>query len=527
MAASSRLTLLLLAWAISGCGMDSAPSAPGAEGASAGSSAGGGNGVNLPPVGTGGGAPLPPEQELESSYRAPVVTGRYVWSANPESGRIAVIDPETLVVRLAEAGFRPSELAALPADGEADRALVINSGSEDATLLRADEVAVSAELSLPVHSGANAWAVSPSGDWAIAWTDVAHVELPDPALGFQDLTVVRLGADPRSFQLSVGYRPSRIFFDDDESTAFVVTEPGLSVIELGEQPEVSALVELTSDPIDNPASRDVSITPDGALALVRVEGKSELGVVDLSSAELSSFDLGAPITDLDLSPDGTRAYAVAGSELLVLPVPPVSELAELPRAAFSEELLRSVSPAEGGEFAVLYSNAFANSHVGAVLASADWSSVETRVVDVKATVTSALTAPDGKHAIVLGNTPVGSSKFGAFALVPAQMDRTVKVVGTDAAPTLLSFAPDGAHAVLAMRDDARSVHGAYLIELESLAETFVPLSSPPLSVGIVPGKSRAFVAQLHPEGRITFMNLASGEAHTLTGFELAAKVTGQ
>jgi hypothetical protein len=162
-----------------------------------------------------------------------------------------------------------------------------------------------------------------------------------------------------------------------------------------------------------------------------------------------------------------------------------------------------------------------------VLASSDWSSVDTRVVDVKATVTSALTAPDGRHAIVLGNTPPGSTKLGAFALVPAQMDRTVKVVGTDAPPTLLSFAPSGDHAVLAMGGAQGQVHGAYLIELENLAETFVPLSSPPLSVGIVPGKSRAFVAQLHPEGRITFMDLASGAAHTLTGFELAAKVTGQ
>ena len=34
----------------------------------------------------------PPEKELESSYRTPVATGKYVWSANPTSGRVALVD---------------------------------------------------------------------------------------------------------------------------------------------------------------------------------------------------------------------------------------------------------------------------------------------------------------------------------------------------------------------------------------------------------------------------------------------------
>ncbi|HVJ19462.1 MAG TPA: hypothetical protein VM686_28780, partial [Polyangiaceae bacterium] len=105
--------------------------------------------------------------------------------------------------------------------------------------------------------------------------------------------------------------------------------------------------------------------------------------------------------------------------------------------------------------------------------------------------------------------------------------RVVKIVGTDAPPRLVSFAPSGDHAVLATRDDLAQRYGAYVVELAGLAEEFVPLSSPPVSVGIVASKSRAFVAQLHPEGRITFVDLETHDAHTLTGFELAAKVSGQ
>jgi hypothetical protein len=91
----------------------------------------------------------------------------------------------------------------------------------------------------------------------------------------------------------------------------------------------------------------------------------------------------------------------------------------------------------------------------------------------------------------------------------------------------VTFTPDGGFALLAVRDDTRNIHGAFLIELGSLAEEFVALSSPPLSAGVIPQKNSAFVAQLHPEGRVTFFDLSSGDAHTLTGFELAAKIAGQ
>jgi hypothetical protein len=40
----------------------------------------------------------------------------------------------------------------------------------------------------------------------------------------------------------------------------------------------------------------------------------------------------------------------------------------------------------------------------------------------------------------------------------------------------------------------------------------------------VPEANQAFVAQQHPEGRITFIDLTTKQQHTLTGFELSTKV---
>ena len=53
-----------------------------------------------------------------------------------------------------------------------------------------------------------------------------------------------------------------------------------------------------------------------------------------------------------------------------------------------------------------------------------------------------------------------------------------------------------------------------------------PLASPPLTAGVVAAAETGYVAQKHPEGRITFVTLADGEARTLTGFELGSRRRG-
>ena len=38
------------------------------------------------------------------------------------------------------------------------------------------------------------------------------------------------------------------------------------------------------------------------------------------------------------------------------------------------------------------------------------------------------------------------------------------------------------------------------------------------------GAGKGFVAQAHPDGRITFVDSKTGEVRTITGFELATQV---
>ncbi|HEX6766948.1 MAG TPA: hypothetical protein VF103_15740, partial [Polyangiaceae bacterium] len=105
----------------------------GANGAATGGSSGGG----------GTGAVPPPETEAEESYTAPAVSGHWIWTANPESGRVALIDAVTARVTTANAGLGPTYLAALRGNGDDESgAVVINVGSRDVSVFHSTNGAV-------------------------------------------------------------------------------------------------------------------------------------------------------------------------------------------------------------------------------------------------------------------------------------------------------------------------------------------------------------------------------------------------
>ena len=151
------------------CAADEA-SESGAFGGGGGSAGAAGSGCIGPSCGTGGtstggsaGTGGIPEKELESSFRSPVATGRYVWTANPESSRVARVDAKSFEAATYEAGFNPTHLVGLASPADEDRALVINVGSNDASLFVADAQGEVTVHSAALHQGANAWAVSKSG----------------------------------------------------------------------------------------------------------------------------------------------------------------------------------------------------------------------------------------------------------------------------------------------------------------------------------------------------------------------------
>ncbi len=525
-------------------------------------------------TGTGGAGvvvdPLPPEQEVESSFEVPVATGRYVWVANPLSGRVAFVEASTLKVRTVEAGNAPTYLAPVP--GAADAVVVMNVLSHDATVMRA--VGASGGLTSTMIPGvaplANAWAISSDGKFALAWTDARRALAQSPRTGtlegFQDVTAIDLSAQPpKVTTVAVGYRPVSITFSADGRRAFAVTQDGVSIIGLpGPSGAVQVIrdVPLTADPTENADTRDVSVTSDGR-AVVRREGSPDIRIVDLATGTTGVVTLSGPVTDLDVTSDGARAIAVVRQTAQVAILPLATAGTDPSTVLFTVvtgALVGSVTLTADSKQAILYSNASNSEH----LIVLDLVTAAYRVLRVHAPVLSAFPTPDGQFAVVLHHQPVvmpdagvadaavnttlndgGISDGGAavdasapvtptltkpppialaFSVVPLDGSRAGRIQETTAPPQAIAFAPNSTQALVTVRDDRAMVFGVYVVGLPTLQVGRIDLASPPIATGVVAAANRGYVAQVHPEGRITFIPFATGIPQTLTGFDLGARI---
>ena len=539
------LTVVLIGCASSSdadSGFEVSPDVP-AQNSSAGGSAptGSANGFNADSNGSGGGAATgqtppvtAPEQEEENTFRVPVVTGSLIWAANPVSGRVALVDAATHQVQTLPAGLQPTYLAAVPGTSQ-NRALVLNRGSTDATLFRQGESGALAQLQIPVHQNANSWAISDDGRWAIAWSDATEFQRLDPTEGLQDVTVLDLSADkPSPARFSVGYRPVKLQIDASGSRVYAVTHDGISVIELGAAPRLTddigilSAADAISDEAGEPVLDDVPITRDGRFAVVRFAGAPRLQVLDLQQRTSQVLQLPSEASDVDLAGDGKRAVAVLRQSAQVAvfePAVAIADASQVVLRSFNGETLGSVALPDQGDSALLFTNATDSDRL-AILDLADAGSASPRVVSLKAPVQAVFPTPEGSYAVALLDTQAGSERAGAFSVVPIAEALPPKIQGTDAPPYRVSLAQtqSGLRGLVTTRDDVHGIHAAYVVRMPSLQVDRIELSSPPIAVGVLPDLGVGYVAQQHPEGRITFINLETGAPETLTGFELADRV---
>jgi hypothetical protein len=251
-----------------------------------------------PGGGTGGFGELPPEVEVHQDFELPQAGEHYVYVANPETDNVAVIDAATLGIHIVEAGDEPTFLQTLAGR---DAAIVLNVGSADATILRTTD-GVSRATQVGVQPGSNAIAVNPQGTHAVVYFDPAYATRGGRQGSFQDVTVLVLsGEGDRSVPATVGFKPTAVFFQDDGSHAFVVTEDGVSVLDFEAMEAhgggIARTVPLGQVGID--ATLDISVTPDCRHALARQDGGSVLRLVDLATGTIRLLDLATLTT-----PDG-------------------------------------------------------------------------------------------------------------------------------------------------------------------------------------------------------------------------------
>lgn len=498
-----------------------------------------------PPISGGpDGGGLPPEVELELGQ--PQAAERYLYVGMPESDTLVKIDGTSLTVATVPVGDAPEVVRAIPGG---DDAIALDTGSATATIVR-PTVDRDERVSVRTLPRLNALAVDPTGRAAIAWFDLRRAiaaGVPVTAIGsFQDVTVVGLvrGAEV-AVDLSVGFRPREVEFDAAGTHAYVITDDGVSVIDLAAalagEVSVAAAIPVVADPLafDAASAAEVEITSDGRHAVARVDGEAWLTVTELTTGVRHVVTLAAPATDVDLLPDGSRALALLrdADRAMILDLPgdaidpSGAEVIDLGALALGGHVGSATLSADGRR-ALLYTNATAIERVATLDLAASPVTASVRVLQ-KAVRTAGF-APDGRTALILHSRTGDGSGGSVAAIVDASWGYSVldldtgfvKLTLTPVDPGAFAFAPDAGTAYLALSagDAEGAISTMQVIDLRSFVVEDVRLGSPPELVGVLPAAGVAFVTQAHPLGRVTFVPLGATTTRTITGFELNSHI---
>ncbi len=269
----------------------------------------------------------------------------------------------------------------------------------------------------------------------------------------------------------------------------------------------------------------MSITPDGHFALVRRDYQSTIGVVDLGSGQLSVVQLPANATDLTLTPSGNAALVVMRdiATVATLPIPAIAtDPTAFTTLAITGQTVGRALVTDDGNTTLLFTTALPVDAITIL----DLSAQTFRTTPLHLPLLAVFPMHDAQNAIVLHTLPAdaGTTALGAFSVVPVGLDLPAKLVGTHAPPNAVGLSLAGDRAIVTTSDDTRQIYEAYLVKMPSLEVDPYSLASPPIGAGVVAGANAAYIAQDNPEGRITFIDLETGQARTLTGFELGSRI---
>lgn len=489
---------------------------------------------------------VPPESETNRglSDSPPVATPHYVYALNPSAAAVARIDPASLAIEAVAVGPRPVALAALPGE---DAAVVLS--YDDASLSLIDSRQLPSKVTrIPLKRQFDRLTLSPDGAFAAAWTDPSTVPTSgaEGIFALVDLAKARAGL-PLSDVLaerSGGYRITHVVFRSDAGQAtrlYVFAKSNVSTLALGDPvATLPSRVGLPPSMSGDVTTREVVASADGQVVMLRSMTAPELASFDGSA--LTVLQLPEVATDLDLLPDGSAAVAAlrtSGSVAFIrLPQdvldPTGIQLFAVPGGGVGQVALPPAVPASG-MFAFVYSNVTGDES----LARVDLPSGQVTRYPLEKWVDEVAVSPDARAAVILHRANPGTTAQDPYeAAVDRDEGFSVFDVGTGVwqlqrtsttRPTRYAFSPRGGFVGVALRDDAKARFALMAVNLSSLVPTTLPLASTPLFMGTVPEAPgitphRVFVSQSHPAGRLSVIQLDTGQVRTATGFTLNAEI---
>ncbi len=255
--------------------------------------------------------------------------------------------------------------------------------------------------------------------------------------------------------------------------------------------------------------------------------------VNLATKAITDLPLPAEPTDIDLASGGELALVVLrdANQVALVDLPAdLASPADVELLSTSGYVAGQAELTADGKTAFLFTNATSQE----VVLVADLEARSLAPLLLKKGVRAVRPAPDGQTALVVHNKVPGEAtgadgveglidKSWGYSLIGLQSGFVkLQLVAADPGPS--AFAPDSRSAYLLLSDPGQGVRAVEAIDLESFLVRGVSMGSPPVAVGVVPATSRVFVAQSHPMGRVTFIEMGSLATKTVTGFELNSYV---
>lgn len=465
----------------------------------------------------------PPGAEDEDPLlrHPPAQTAEYVFVASPERDTVTRIHAATHELRTVAVGSMPRLVRTTP---DHARALVLNRGDHTLSVLDAHTLD---HAVVPVRRHLNQMALSPDGRFVALWHDPRAVRPDDPppegSQSFNEVSLVDL-SDLSHHPMAVGYDPHEVQFTADSSLAVVVSDDALAVVDLGQRPLLPQMVPLSAE-VQPPRAEEMVLSTDAHWGFLRQQGVGELLVVDLAERSAFPVPVGSGPTDLDITPDGTSAVAVAreSRELWIydLSDPTASpKVLGLPGTAPYGQ----ITFAPGGHQALLFTNAAPTDRI------AVWDTKTDAITERKLVkpVRDITVDPTGGTALVfhakedLPDAPP-SPFTGRWALtLLALSDLRTNPLLLPGEPTDWAASDDGARAYFVME----SQPWLEVVHFDTLLYDEIRLPSLPVFVGILPGADApTWVSQQHDLGRISFYEHGTGALETLTGFELNSAIS--
>ncbi|MBL8917317.1 MAG: hypothetical protein JNJ54_00530 [Myxococcaceae bacterium] len=489
---------------------------------------------------------VPPEVEQNRGIgdAPPVATPRYVYALNPTAASVARIDPLTLLIEAIPVGPKPVDLVAIPGE---DAAMVLS--YDDASISVIDSRTLPSKVTrLALKRQYGVLSLSADGRFAVAWPDprVAPASGAEGIFALIDVTQLRNGAPAAQVvsERAGGFRITDVVFRTEQGRStrlFVFAKSTISVFELPPTAALATRVTLPASLSSDVTSREVVASADGTVVMIRSTVAPELAAFD--GQALSSIPLSEVATDLDLLPDGTAAVAALRSAGRVAYIELPGDLANpsgidtfaVADGGVGQVAIPPSATPPGGMFAFVWSNVSGDESLSRV----DIPSGRVTRYPLEKLIDEVSVSPDSRSALIIHKAdPATTARdpyeaavdkdegFSVFDIATgfAQLQRTGSTL-----PTRYAFSPRGGYVGVALRNDTLKRYQLQAVNLSSLVTTTLTLASTPLYMGTVPEAAgitphRVFVSQQHPAGRISVIQLDTGQVRTATGFTLNGEI---